>query len=74
MSLSCSHKMPLSLPCNNGTPQLPQEKHDISGVDHLGNVYDNARKIVGWWIKGPNKTIRAKMYETGIECSLKIDK
>lgn len=76
--MNCSNKMPLiesmNLECAEGMPLLPEEKPDISGVDSIGNVYDSNRKIVGWWIKGPNKTIRAKIYESGIECSLKIDK
>ena len=76
--VNCSNKMPLiesmNLECAEGMPLLPEEKPDISCVDSLGNVYDNARKIVGWWINGPNKTIRAKMYESGIEYSLEMDR
>ncbi len=64
----------MNLECAQGMPLLPQEKPDISGVDSLGNVYDNARKIIGWWINGPNKTIRAKMYDSGDEYSLEMDR
>ncbi len=76
--MNCSNKMPLigsvNLECAEGMPLLPHEKPDISGVDSLGNVYDSNHKIVGWWINGPNKTIRAKMYESGDEYSLSIKK
>lgn len=76
--MNCSNNMSSigSLPCEcaKGIPLLSHEKPDISGVDSLGNVYDSNHKIVGWWIEGPNKTIRAKMYESGIEYSLEMDR
>lgn len=58
--------------CTNIQP-LPNERPDIKGVDSLGNVYNSNDKIVGWWINGTNKTIRAKMYDSGNEYSLEMN-
>lgn len=76
MGYSC--KIPLNRSfdseCSNDIPLLLEEMPHISGIDYLGNVYDSNHSIIGWWIEEPGKTIRAKMYESGMECSLKIDK